>query len=133
MNTRVNQDLALLLQSKGYNELCTHYYNKKGLQQHFLENGSSSDVEFRVEYEDLLENFNDGSYYSSRSVCSAPTIAEVVMWLYEKHGIWIECTRLKDKKVFDCTIEYEQVTKLYASPTEAYEAAIEYVLLNELT
>ena len=70
----------------------------------------------------------------------APTIAEVVMWLYEKHGIWIDVSlnqfsKPKDLQwmysiVFtkDCT--YSHSPKSYASPTEAYEAAILYTLNN---
>lgn len=71
------------------------------------------------------------------------TIAEVVMWLYEKHGIWImvEMTgskkfyprgRMIDKKgkhhVGD--FKYNNERLIYNTPTEAYEAAIEYTLNN---
>lgn len=66
------------------------------------------------------------------------TIAEVVMWLYEKHGVWIEVSlnqfsKPKDLQwmysiVFteDCT--YSHSPKSYNSPTEALEAAIIYTL-----
>lgn len=66
----------------------------------------------------------------------APTIAEVVMWLYEKYGIWISVT--KDWDVGKC-LGFESIidtndgiinTETYNSPTEAYEAAIKYVLEN---
>ena len=74
-----------------------------------------------------------------------PTIAEVVMWLYEKHGIWIVINPHKgeddlgkpfmefDPEVWSFTNEciFHNTKLLYFnSPTEAYEAAIEYTLNN---
>lgn len=65
-------------------------------------------------------------------------IMQVIMWLYEKHRIWIDVSlnqfsKPKDLQwmysiVFtqDCT--YSHSPKSYNSPTEAYEAAIEYCL-----
>jgi hypothetical protein len=65
-----------------------------------------------------------------------PTIVEVVMWLYEKYGIWIEVPFWDSKfriKIVD-TIKEELLRGIdfesYNSPTEAYEAAIEYTLNN---
>jgi hypothetical protein len=67
----------------------------------------------------------------------APTIAEVVMWLYEKHGIWVSVLQMlhNGEKVIWYASYYEQgvgedIEEYYDSPTEAYEAAINYVLLN---
>lgn len=79
------------------------------------------------------------------STLDYPTIAEVVMWLYEKHGIWITVNPKRERNVsgenymqFDVDIwrlEGEKGCVLYGiellqfnSPTEAYEAAIEYCL-----
>lgn len=65
-----------------------------------------------------------------------PTIAEVVMWLYEKHGVWIYVQR--DWDVGKC-LGFEGIidgndgiinTKTFNSPTEAYEDAIKYTLEN---
>ena len=79
------------------------------------------------------------------------TIAEVVMWLYEKHGIWINVGGDCDYKFkFEIhTWKWYQPEETYRlghtvlgktfwdtssepfdSPTEAYGAAIEYVLKN---
>lgn len=68
--------------------------------------------------------------------CFAPTIAEVVMWLYEKHGIWIVVIpKRKDKGLFwggHIDTGKDEFMKSYGSnfnsPAEAYEAAIEYAL-----
>lgn len=74
----------------------------------------------------------------------APTIAEVVMWLYEKHGIWISCETSKLGK-FNYRLSKKEESKLitvpfmfevinagydYNSSTQAYESAIEYTLNN---
>lgn len=64
----------------------------------------------------------------------APTIAEIVMWLYEKRGIWICVSNIPFENHF--TFEYSINTLeeckhhdgVFNSPTEAYEAAIEYTL-----
>ena len=60
----------------------------------------------------------------------APTIAEVVMWFYENHGIWIGVNLN-----FRYQIETKKHGVLHAknefnSPTDAYEAAITYALEN---
>ena len=84
------------------------------------------------------------------------TVAEVVMWLYEKHGIWIEVSKLDGyQNLFFYTItgsngfnhgakitviewdddkcdEMGYNNKYKHSPTEAYEAAITYCLNNLL-
>lgn len=67
---------------------------------------------------------------------AAPTIAEVVMWLYEKHGIWISVFN-DDVNFFWMGIVLNTKERLrdgnareFNSPTEAYEAGIEYTLNN---
>ena len=63
-----------------------------------------------------------------------PTIGDVVMWLYKKHGIWIEVIETDLFNKFFFQIKRKDNTRLkngdFNSPTEAYEAAIEYVLTN---
>lgn len=66
------------------------------------------------------------------------TIADVVMWLYEKHGIWIYIKPILDEDgewIFRGYIKLmtnykakEYQVKLLRQPTEAYEAAIKYCL-----
>lgn len=64
------------------------------------------------------------------------SLAEVVMWLYEKHGIWISVNVEPESSIFYFSIDkskddfFYDKGENYKSPTEAYEAAIEYVLLN---
>ena len=67
-----------------------------------------------------------------------PTIAEVVMWLYEKHGIWIgvdksagfDWWKFNIRILKDVGYAYGEFGSDYNSPTEAYSAGIEYTLKN---
>jgi len=137
MNTPVSFEIAKLLEEKGFDTPTFYYYENEKLVEPYLENGSSTDTEFRVDLSDLQEHFNK---WSKR--VSAPTIAEVVMWLYEKYDIWIipsyELNIENHKKEwFWIAIQGgEEVAYQYKdfnSPTEAYEAAILYVLNNLLS
>ena len=142
MNTPVNFKIAKLLKEKEiniskfncpwYNELGTLNgrtdLNKDGKtflevypnEQSFC--GSAIKPEHKKE-------FNIESYL-------APTIAEVIMWLYDKHGIWVNVYLYKDH-VADVNDDYmfrSNYTKIreYKTPTEAYEKAIKYVLTEIL-
>lgn len=71
---------------------------------------------------------------------SYPTIAEVVMWLYEQHGIWVTVYTMDKwlpngndrEQLFDYSIKQMKLGLIdvpkkpeeFDSPTEAYEAAI---------
>ncbi len=105
MNTDISFSIAKLLEEKGYDEPCANLY-----------------------------------YEPER--CKKPTIADVVMWLYEKHGIWIDVSLNQFSKpndlqwmysiIFTSDCTYSHSPKSYNSPTEAYEAAIEYILKSNL-
>ena len=69
MNTPVSFELAKLLKEKGFDGNYFHYWN--------MVNHSG---EWKVDTS--IWEYTD-------NYIEAPTIAEVVMWLYEKHGIWI--------------------------------------------
>lgn len=123
MNNVVSYKIAKLLTDKGYNIPSDHYYDEDGdIFQHIT----------------FLEKDEDYSIY-------APTISEVVMWLYEKHGIWINgelYAHLGNVSKFQFTIQSHKskstnsIVQLninpFNSPAEAYEAAIEYTLKNLL-
>lgn len=111
MNTPVSFELAKLLKEKGFDEVCQQWYS----------------VEGGLYYQDEFDN-NRG--FIPVCECEAPTIAEVVMWLYEKHGIWIE-VRKSYTDGFVAIIKSPRIElDKCSSPTEAYEAAIEYTLKN---
>ena len=115
MNTPVSFELAKLLKEKGFDGNYFHYWN-------MVNHSGKWKVDTSIwEYtDDYIE---------------APTIAEVVMWLYEKHEIWISVEASDDFTMFCFRVRKKEVSRLsfnYNSPTEAYEAAIEYTLNNLL-
>lgn len=68
-----------------------------------------------------------------------PTITDVRMWFYEEHGIWIEVHRWTNQPVgdeiwkncFQAFVNGDAMdVSIFKTPTEAYEAAIEYTLNN---
>jgi hypothetical protein len=122
MNTPVKFELAKLLKEKGFDEVCQQWYS----------------VEGGLYYQDEFDN-NRG--FIPVCECEAPTIAEVVMWLYEKHGIWISVEQNTYENKFDYLITQRKIDSWYVksndeqvfnSPTKAYEAAIEDTLNNLL-
>lgn len=73
MNTPVDFELAKLLKDNGFDKIsCSDYY-------HICEGYPKG---YAHCYSDVNAQQENGIL--------APTIAEVVMWLYEKHGIWIK-------------------------------------------
>lgn len=105
MNTPVSFELAKLLKEKGFD----------------------GNHEYMVFTSVETEIYPEGELFLK------PTIAEVVMWLYDKHGIWIS---VLPSYTWNYTL-YSKITHLqmhsdglFNSPTEAYEAAIEYALNN---
>ena len=107
MNTSVNFELAKLLKEKKFE--------------------IPSSVVYHVASGTLVYAFSamSNTEFEGRHVV-APTIAEVIMWLYDKHGIWIEVYYDNSKKEFYTVLDGEEYK--FNSPTEAYKAAIEYVL-----
>lgn len=84
----ISFETAKLAKEKGFKIPCYRHYNKEGkLIEHSLENGSSTDVEFEVELEDLNENFN---YYPERF--NAPTQSLLQKWLREEHDVYLNIT-----------------------------------------
>ena len=116
MNTPVSFEIAKALKEKGF---------KEGSRKGYLENGELG----ISHYSGLC--WNDDEDYPTKY--AAPTIAEVVMWLYDKHKIWISVNIEPNKYFYYATYidTYHNGVKTgFNSPTEAYEAAIEYTLNN---
>ena len=129
MNKSVKFELAKLLKEKEFDELvCTYYVPEIKESVYYQEYGG--------------EKFNMNILHtaSGKECFSAPTIAEVVIWLYEKHGIWIRITPIPYSDNLTHW-RWEHISTNYAtrnmswkkeedylSPTKAYEAAIEYCL-----
>ena len=133
MNTPVSFEIAKLLKEKGFDIPCWSYYSSLNLYTFELGDWNNHTIG------DTSMHKRNAGYYS------APTIVEVVMWLYEKHGIWINgglYAHLGNVSKFQFTIESQKskstnsIVQLninpFNSPAEAYEAAIEYTLKNLL-
>ena len=111
LSKEVSFPLAKLLKEKGQNIISSKLM--------YASNG---------ELTDAIYDFDDW--------CFAPTIAEVIDWLFEKHGIWINVTISQEdgwEYIIGNTITFDGLgyKSLFNSPKEAYEAAIEHTL-NEL-
>jgi hypothetical protein len=105
MTTPVSFEIAKLLMEKGFDKHCPMIYNT---------HGELSNVHFSV-------------------FCKAPTIAEVVMWLYEKYEVWISVDPESDTDTWFHTISHNKSETIFGncnSPTEAYSTAFDYVLNN---
>lgn len=122
MNTPVNFEIAKLLKEKGFKSKNPFY-------------DGSGEI---VKTPDIPEN--DYRYTNNEMQqfrFEAPTIADVVMWIYENHNIWISIDRYIDPEQspdyrYGSCIYYIDPYYGYGhkNPTEAYEAAIEYTLNN---
>jgi len=148
MNTPVSFELAKLLKEKGFGLNDDDYVQ---LPRFYEEDSSyiEHDVQVSRKYNpkrghlgaDTIEDFKAHLTMMDNSlegIYLAPTIAEVVMWLYKKHDIWITvCVvngfefgywihRNSDRK----RLNPNDQGKLSLNPTEAYEAAIKHTLNN---
>lgn len=125
MNNLLNFELAKLLKEKGCNIETEFIYRTEDDNLPFARYTTPIGTNPNIRLTGFIE-------------ISAPTIAEVVMWLYEKYGIWIVLMpKRKDKGLFFggyIDTGKDEFMKSYGSnfksPTEAYEAAIEYTLKN---
>jgi hypothetical protein len=150
MNTPVSFEISKLMKEKGFGMTAgSCYYNEEFFINHNV---------IPLQYPELK-----GVGYKERvtdKIIFAPTIAEVVMWLYEKHGIWVFILP-QDKSVVDYRVESSEFPSLplfllivkyekdltfkeilnssdpnskmflhFDEPIEAYETAIEYCLTN---
>lgn len=130
MNTPITYELAKLLKEKDFNLKVVNYYNYEKLSL-------ISDKDRRI---GGLVNYNPINWNAVKEhYTSAPTIAEMLMWLYEKHGVWIEvnlplyCSfkyTILTTKSFAGTLLETMSDNEFEEPTEAYLAAIEYTLKN---
>jgi len=118
MNTPVSLPIAKLLKEKGFDKPTFGFY-------------SYSSNKYDTYSQLIRVNLLSDNY-------AAPTIADVVMWLYEKHGIWISVYQYKDHAADnnDPILFRSKITGRNEwlnesnSPTKEYEAAFDYILNN---
>ena len=123
MTEPVNSKIAKLLKEKKFNEPCLLYWKDLNLEGHRFKDWNNETIG------DSPMHKRNAGYYS------APTIAQVVMWLYEKYGIWISVDPENGTDTWFFTISYnnsETIFGNYSTPTEAYSAALDYIKENNL-
>lgn len=125
MNTLITPETKQLLFDKGWRYELSESYDP--------ELGGT-----RVNHSLGEQRWNEGKNLTYVDI----TITEVIMWLYEKHGIWIQpticndktfrvgCIELKNHPLVEHIVRNKNEQLYFNSPTEAYEAAIEYTLNN---
>jgi hypothetical protein len=150
--TPISYELAKLLKAKGFGLSKDDYiqlprfYESDGnyVENHLTVSKKYNPMLDTMSYlgADTINNFEARIAMMDNSLDNiylAPTIAEVVTWLYEKHNLWITVIPINsqafsraiwENKIIDVTNncnDYSDFTFHY-TPTEAYEAAIEYAL-----
>lgn len=145
MNTPVSFELAKLLKEKkfGLNDddyiQLSRWYDKKSK---YFENDIYVSKKLNKSPNhlgaDTINDFEANLSFIDNSLDKlylAPTIAEVVMWLYKRYKIWISVYEYKDHAADanDDDVFRTSYTKIkeFNCPIQAYEAAIKHVL-NEL-
>ena len=137
MTEPVSFKIAKLLKEKGFDEETLHFYTKSRSKMFGInEHNRYYNI---VNTPKKLYTCGEHSVADVKNVYSAPTITDVVMWLYEKHGIWIvilpELLNGTEIRYYPSVFEQgvgEDIEEYYNSPTEAYEAAIKYCLAQKL-
>lgn len=116
MTTNVTFEIAKLLKEKGFNIIGDNFYTP--------------------DTKTLMNSiwFDDEKVYKHGEI-SAPTIAEVLVWLYEKYGIWItiQPDMIDRPKVLTwmSTIHPNDYNKFaHDGYKECYLSSIEYILKN---
>jgi hypothetical protein len=134
---------AKWLKEKGLND---HFYHRQG-------EDSTRWVSCKYCYDPLdesktLQLWSDNIESSTKDrlerLISAPEQHQVVEWLRINHGIWVsvniamddkwyfELYNLKDKRNAEIIIEGENVTDFHNSPQEAYSAAFDYLISQNI-
>ena len=144
MNTPVKYELAKLLKEKGFDTPTNRYYehaltSKKDYETNDYKGAfgwKKGETNLQTGYcknNDGMSDLSNSNWY----ICSTPTISEVVMWLYEKYGVWISVKIFSERFIFSVsekvdTMGFDRFESeiRYNSPTEAYEEAIKYCLEN---
>lgn len=149
MNKPVSFEIAKLLKEKGFDEYCFFIWNEENLEEPYYYAENYEMICQRIHYYGDIPMINNSyiekyaTYVEKDEITNevydllaTPAITEVVMWLYEKHGIWISVTQYKDHSA-DVNDPYVFRSSClgfreFDSPTEAYSEAIKYVLTKLL-
>ena len=146
MITPVDYKTAVLLKEKGFDLPCRGRIH--GSHFHLIKNNEIPKNVSTYSNEPFAPIIDWNNAVGEVNVyLSLPTIAETIMWIYDKHQLWVEVSLIDNSRhfYFDYTIItskdrdfndedcFDSAKKIYDkdkhnSPTEAYMAAINYVL-----
>jgi hypothetical protein len=116
MNEIVSFELGKILKEKGFNESVNKYYTN--IYDKPVQVCSVNQHNWNTKFHSLV---------------SAPTIADVIMWIYKEKDIWIEVRRSYLLNQFVAVTKNPRVElSSKDKPGEAYEEAIKYCLENSL-
>lgn len=120
LNKPVNFSTAKLLKKKGFDKRVKSFYD--------------TEKELHENYVDEMNTKGFANRHLPKGEYSAPTIAEAVMWLYKKHGVWIhtnysKATDIKWMFAIEGKKDFTPENSFgFNSPIEAYKSAIKYCL-----
>jgi hypothetical protein len=125
MNKPVSFPIAKLLKEKKFDVLSSNFYTNPRCKMFGIdEHGRYYPIKNKAKN---LWISGNAATLDSKHVYYAPTVSDLVMWLYEKYGIWISPTH-QHNQFFWGFGSYQ--TQEFKTPTEAYESAIIYTLNN---
>jgi hypothetical protein len=137
MNTPVTLEIAKALKGKGFDEDCYRTYSNDKISPFpLLENMGGEPILNPLDYKWRNSLIHE-------SVVSAPTITDTIIWILEKHNIWIHVGNYgadfskwswgitkKDHGIVNTLDPFNPKSNIKDSPTEAYLSAIEYTINN---
>lgn len=140
MNNIVNFEIAQLLKEKGYDNdtlspnKSKYFYTTPNSEMYGIDEYG---IYSMVNTPEKLYKLGEHCVVGIENVYQAPTISEVVMWLYDdKYGIWIWVQKEWDNGKllgFEAVIDTNDGftnTDTFNTPSEAYSEAILYTLKN---
>lgn len=123
MNTATSFELAILLKEKEINIPSDNYWVET--KEHVLDIPRSGNEIFPAQKSRILNYRPIENYHKIH--CTAPTIADVIMWLYKNLHIWIYSYQPNETGYWAHNLDNKAK---YDSPEEAYEAGILQYLTN---
>lgn len=133
-------ELAVKLKEKGFRELCTHFYRNGNLTPQEMFCGIRNNTHPKCLFNSTEVKLKDTLKQVQVNIVDAPTISQVLKWLREEKGMYIQITLFEycyDYCILDTKMVYydNEHKVLHQGPTgysydEAALAGIEYCLEN---
>lgn len=79
----------------------------------------------------IVESIMYHSYFGKINFDNRPTWLDAWLWLWQHKGIWLDPVKT-GAELFTCYLSGEHIIGYHSNPEEAIEAAIEYIVNNNL-